>query len=242
LTAFPASFKFLGEHILFFMLRTTEHIYHSLSQSLLKPVPQLLDATKGITTPLLGAVQDITKPILSVTHDVTTPLVGAVSRITKPVIGAVGDVTKPVLGAVKGITDPLLEPVKGILDPILGAVDDLGQPLGLPPLKSLPLLNILESNHAASSGTSSALSIDGNDSQGNDTQSLSGVKNLAAAGGGPHASASDPCHVDPYSVPVDDLTFAPFDSIQANIYRYRQQQSVNLGSWFVGFDRWLAGD
>lgn len=26
-------------------------------------------------------------------------------------------------------------------------------------------------------------------------------------------------------------TFAPFDPIKANIYRYRQQQGVNLGSW-----------
>lgn len=28
-------------------------------------------------------------------------------------------------------------------------------------------------------------------------------------------------------------TFAAFDPVQANVYRYRQQQAVNLGSWFV---------
>jgi hypothetical protein len=40
------------------------------------------------------------------------------------------------------------------------------------------------------------------------------------------------CHVEPYDVPdIDDQTFAPFDQTEANVYRYRQQQSVNLGSW-----------
>jgi glucan 1,3-beta-glucosidase len=40
------------------------------------------------------------------------------------------------------------------------------------------------------------------------------------------------CHVDPYDVPdIGDQTFAPFDQTEANIFRYRQQQSVNLGSW-----------
>jgi len=40
------------------------------------------------------------------------------------------------------------------------------------------------------------------------------------------------CNVDPYSIrePIDQ-SFPPFDQAKANIYRYRQQQSVNLGSW-----------
>lgn len=42
------------------------------------------------------------------------------------------------------------------------------------------------------------------------------------------------CQVEPYDVagPIDE-TFPPFDEASANIYRYRQQQSVNLGSWCV---------
>lgn len=44
---------------------------------------------------------------------------------------------------------------------------------------------------------------------------------------------SDPtCRVDPYytSFPLNQ-TFPPFDETKANVYRYRQQQSVNIGSW-----------
>jgi|SRR5882762_2136199 len=40
------------------------------------------------------------------------------------------------------------------------------------------------------------------------------------------------CQVDPYNPPsIGDQTFAPFDQTQATVFRYRQQQSVNLGSW-----------
>jgi glucan 1,3-beta-glucosidase len=40
------------------------------------------------------------------------------------------------------------------------------------------------------------------------------------------------CHVDPYDGPdISDQIFAPFDQTEANVFRYRQQQSVNLGSW-----------
>ncbi|KAI0647228.1 glycoside hydrolase [Trametes meyenii] len=34
-------------------------------------------------------------------------------------------------------------------------------------------------------------------------------------------------------------TFPPFDTAKATIYRYRQQQSVNLGSWFV-HEQWMT--
>jgi hypothetical protein len=40
------------------------------------------------------------------------------------------------------------------------------------------------------------------------------------------------CHVDPYDAPdIEDQAFAPFNQTEANVFRYRQQQSVNLGSW-----------
>lgn len=42
------------------------------------------------------------------------------------------------------------------------------------------------------------------------------------------------CYVAPYDVPtIGDQVFSPFDETRANVFRYRQQQSVNLGSWYV---------
>ncbi|KAL4253866.1 glycosyl hydrolase 5 (cellulase A) family protein [Abortiporus biennis] len=48
------------------------------------------------------------------------------------------------------------------------------------------------------------------------------------------------CTVQPYNPPTVDLqTFPPFDQARANVFRYRQQQSVNLGSWFV-HEQWMT--
>ncbi|KAF8061603.1 glycoside hydrolase superfamily [Lyophyllum atratum] len=48
------------------------------------------------------------------------------------------------------------------------------------------------------------------------------------------------CYVEPYSTPpLGNQVFAPYDPDMANLYRYRQQQSVNLGSWFV-HENWMA--
>lgn len=42
------------------------------------------------------------------------------------------------------------------------------------------------------------------------------------------------CNPEPYlAPPITDQEFPPFDSAKAAIFRYRQQQSVNLGSWLV---------
>jgi glucan 1,3-beta-glucosidase len=42
------------------------------------------------------------------------------------------------------------------------------------------------------------------------------------------------CHVEPYDAPaIEDQAFTPFNQTEANVFRYRQQQSVNLGSWYV---------
>ena len=38
--------------------------------------------------------------------------------------------------------------------------------------------------------------------------------------------------VYPYDTPdLGEQVFPPFDQAKATVYRYRQQQSVNLGSW-----------
>ncbi|KIK91947.1 glycoside hydrolase family 5 protein [Paxillus rubicundulus Ve08.2h10] len=48
------------------------------------------------------------------------------------------------------------------------------------------------------------------------------------------------CTVVPYDAPpITDQDFAPFESTIATIYRYRRQQSVNLGSWFVQ-ENWMV--
>nr|XP_019010440.1 uncharacterized protein I206_04909 [Kwoniella pini CBS 10737]OCF49221.1 hypothetical protein I206_04909 [Kwoniella pini CBS 10737] len=53
-------------------------------------------------------------------------------------------------------------------------------------------------------------------------------------------TAQDACSITPYSPPSPVLleSFAPYDANKALIYRYRQQQSVNLGSWFVQ-EQWM---
>ncbi len=44
----------------------------------------------------------------------------------------------------------------------------------------------------------------------------------------------DSCTVErDTSPPLAPQTFSPFDQAKATVYRYRQQQSVNLGSWYV---------
>lgn len=58
---------------------------------------------------------------------------------------------------------------------------------------------------------------------------------LASAGDdGDVYAQNNPCNVQPYDAPPVDLqTFPPFDQSKASVYRYRRQQSVNLGSWYV---------
>ena len=45
-------------------------------------------------------------------------------------------------------------------------------------------------------------------------------------------SQSGDCSVQPYEGPdLSTLAFAPLEQSKATVFRYRQQQSVNLGSW-----------
>ena len=54
-------------------------------------------------------------------------------------------------------------------------------------------------------------------------------------------SVTDPrCVVDPYEVPPPtQFTFPPYRKADADVYRYRQQQSVNLGGWFA-LESWMT--
>ncbi|KAH9857066.1 glycoside hydrolase [Lenzites betulinus] len=56
------------------------------------------------------------------------------------------------------------------------------------------------------------------------------------------ATANNPaeCSAQPYdALDLGEQLFAPFDQAKANVYRYRQQQSVNLGSWFT-HEQWMT--
>ncbi|CDO72882.1 Glycoside Hydrolase Family 5 protein [Trametes cinnabarina] len=54
------------------------------------------------------------------------------------------------------------------------------------------------------------------------------------------AATSTGCMIDPYDAyDADEQGFSTFDQDKANVYRYRQQQSVNLGSWFV-HEQWMT--
>lgn len=46
-------------------------------------------------------------------------------------------------------------------------------------------------------------------------------------------SQGDNCSVQPYQMQDTSVPpFAPYDQSKATVFRYRQQQSVNLGSWY----------
>lgn len=66
----------------------------------------------------------------------------------------------------------------------------------------------------------------------NTTESSNGANQLKAKS----TIGPGKCPVQKKYTPTADLpppTYPPFDPVQANVYRYRQQQGVNLGSWFV---------
>ena len=121
--------------------------------------------------------------------------------------------------AALGLTSSLFKPIPDLigsltapLDGVVSAVDGITTGLGLPKLEDLPLVGtILEAEDPMRIT--------------NMYKSLSTTKTHVV-------DSSDPCHVEPYDPPpVLSQTFPPFDSAKANIFRYRQQQSVNLGSW-----------
>lgn len=52
-------------------------------------------------------------------------------------------------------------------------------------------------------------------------------------------SPLNPCDISPYNPsPVSIEPFDEYNASRALVYRYRQQQSVNLGSWFVQ-EQWM---
>lgn len=119
-----------------------------------------------------------------------------------------------------GLTQSIFKPIPDLVGGLLGTVDGLvgtvdgitaGTGLPIPAISSLPIIGqILEATPESEAAASSFVV--------NDPQSLD--------------TTLPACVVEPYDPPaVFAQTFAPFDEAQANVFRYRQQQSVNLGSW-----------
>lgn len=141
---------------------------------------------------------------------------GLLSDLLGPVTGIVGGL--PLLGP---ILDPLLHSVEGVVGPLL---DPLLDPL-FPILRGMPILGGLLGSLLPPLGLPAAASVDGY----NYTMPHNSPSNAAAANA-PIDPAS--CMVEPYVAPdVLSQTFPPFDPVKANVYRYRQQQSVNMGGW-----------
>jgi glucan 1,3-beta-glucosidase len=135
---------------------------------------------------------------------------GLVSSIAKPV-PVVGPVLGGLIGTVGGAVNSTLPAVSG---PLNGLLPGLVGAVNVTPDKD---------------GTVRA-----SDTADNSTTFDSASASAADQGG-------DPCAMSPYSPPqpVYLESFAPYDANQALIYRYRQQQSVNLGSWFVQ-EQWMV--
>lgn len=119
---------------------------------------------------------------------------------------------KPIPGLIGSVNDT----VHGIVSTVNQTTAGLGSPLpGLPPL---PIVGILQTDQKLV-----------NLAKGSKSKEKVSAMNL-----------DDPqCQVIPYNAPVPEPHFTPFDYVNANIFRYRQQQSVNLGSWFV-HENWMS--
>lgn len=128
-----------------------------------------------------------------------------------------------------GLTQAIFKPIPDIVGNVTAALHDTGDAvdgilgglgLPLPKLSSIPILgDILEA--VPNAGTDA-----GHGSDGMPMQNL--------------AVDDSSCTVEPYNPsPVLAQTFPPFDQAKANVFRYRQQQGVNLGSWFV-HEQWMT--
>lgn len=131
-------------------------------------------------------------------------------------LGLTQSIFKPIPDLLGGLLAPL-DPVISALpvDGVVSAVDGITSGLGLPRLEDLPLI--------------------GNLLTAKDTSSVQSPFQALSVGNRQQIMAMDgSCIVQPYDPPpILSQTFPPFDQAKATIYRYRQQQSVNLGSWYA---------
>lgn len=151
---------------------------------------------------------------------------GLVSSIAKP-IPVVGGVVSGLLDTAGGIVNSTAGSTTGPLGGLLGG----GTGLIAAVSASGNTTYITAYDNTTESSTDASTS----DTEDDSTVSIANVSDNSTM-----STTEDSCLVAPYS-PSDTLvlqTFAPYDAEQALIYRYRQQQSVNLGSWFVQ-EQWM---
>ncbi|WWD03768.1 hypothetical protein V865_001824 [Kwoniella europaea PYCC6329] len=88
-------------------------------------------------------------------------------------------------------------------------------------------------------GLIAAVNFDDANSNSDNYTATSSTNDTSSTGDGT-VTVQDACSFTPYSPPSPVILepFAPYDANKALIYRYRQQQSVNLGSWFVQ-EQWM---
>jgi hypothetical protein len=215
-----------------------------LTPALSKPIPglgglvdKLNPAVAPLLTPLAPALQPVIAALPPPLGASLDSLTGTLTPLGSTVVGALSPVAGT-LAPIPGLANPvvsILGPVLGGAGPIAGTVTNaLGPLTGVIPsaLKQTPgtisglglpiALYDLEDFHSSSPSVSKS-------------ETTAGPTNFAVQ------SASDPaCTVLPYKV-VDQQpdTFKQYDKMRATIYRYRQQQSVNLGSWFV-LEQWMV--
>jgi hypothetical protein len=141
-----------------------------------------------------------------------TQALGLVSSVVKP-IPVVGGLGGGLLDTAGGLVNSTLGSSTGALNGLLGGG-----------------AGILAADVGSNNGTFDTATADGGgDGQAGDTSTDSSFN-----------AADNSCFIEPYTpAPVTLEPFAPYDASKALIYRYRQQQSVNLGSWFVQ-EQWMV--
>ena len=143
-----------------------------------------------------------------------TQALGLVSSVVKP-IPVVGSVGSGLLDTAGGLVNSTLGSSSGALNGLLGGGT-----------------GILAAD-VGKNGTFGMASADGTDDTADGAASDNSTDSAMSA-------ADDSCAIKPYApAPVTLEAFAPYDASKALIYRYRQQQSVNLGSWFVQ-EQWMV--
>ena len=145
-----------------------------------------------------------------------------------------------------GLVSSIVKPIPLVGGVVGGLVDTAGGMVGSAAGSGTGALNGLL---GGGTGLITAANVEGNstyltaynDTSDNSTVTDSSMSNATVSAADTSDASSTPsCAVTPYDPPTNLLLepFAPYDAKQALVYRYRQQQSVNLGSWFVQ-EQWM---
>ncbi|WRT70121.1 uncharacterized protein IL334_007115 [Kwoniella shivajii] len=150
-------------------------------------------------------------------------------------LGLVSSIAKPI-PLVGGLAGGLLDSAGGVVGSVGGSTGSLNGLLGGSTNGIIAAVNIGDDYNSTN--------IDSDSDTTNSTTTTTITSDNSTSSGGDVVSAqssdTSSCSITPYSPPSPVVLegFAPYDANKALIYRYRQQQSVNLGSWFVQ-EQWM---